>query len=205
MKWLGWLNIYFAVTVFLIVVYLLLTHNKIADNKIPVVEKQIPEKELAELKQVVGEVRAGYDVAKLIQFDDAKLAKGKEVYAANCAGCHGANGTGDGMPTARDFSKTTGWTAGHTLADVFEVLTNGNAKGMPSYGTLSVDDRMAVGQYIRTLGKGYEEAGAADIATLNSKFGLSEAKKQANQIPVESAIEKIAEESNSAPRDTVQK
>lgn len=103
--------------------------------------------------------------------DDA-AAKGKEVYNGKgaCAGCHGAEGKGDGPagaalnPKPRDLSTgafaldTDGDGKKGTEADLLNVITNGAAKyggsmfmvGRPD---LSPDERTAVAKYVMTLKK----------------------------------------------------
>ncbi len=77
------------------------------------------------------------------------LARGKEIFAQNCAACHGEDGTGvvQGTP---DFTDPA-YMATVSMAEQFEVVTNGRG-AMPPWGNqLSEDDRWAVLTYIRTF------------------------------------------------------
>ena len=78
------------------------------------------------------------------------VARGKEVFAQNCAACHGQDGTGvvEGTP---DFTDPAFW-ASRSMAQEFEIVTNGKG-AMPAWGAvLSEDDRWAAVSYIRTFG-----------------------------------------------------
>ena len=98
------------------------------------------------------------------------LAKGKEVFAQNCASCHGVSGAGDGtcapflIPHPRDFTKsifrfkTTPGGALPTDQDLFRTVSLGlHATGMPPWRYLLTDaDRWAAVQYVKTLAPAYE-------------------------------------------------
>ncbi len=78
------------------------------------------------------------------------IAKGKDIFAQNCAVCHGEDGKGivQGTP---DFTSPEFWVKA-SMADRFEVITKGKG-AMPAWeGTLSEEDRWAVLSYIRTFG-----------------------------------------------------
>ncbi len=82
--------------------------------------------------------------------DEETLATGQQIFAQSCAACHGADGKGvvQGTP---DFTDPA-YLATTTMAQQFEVVTNGRG-AMPAWGNqLSEDERWAVIMYIRTLG-----------------------------------------------------
>jgi mono/diheme cytochrome c family protein len=98
------------------------------------------------------------------------LARGKDVFAQNCASCHGASGAADGpcaqflTPQPRDFTKsifrfkTTRGGDLPTDEDLFRTVTLGlHATGMPPWRYLLTDaDRWAAVQYIKTLSPAFE-------------------------------------------------
>lgn len=94
----------------------------------------------------------------------ASLARGQEIYQAQCATCHGDNGRGDGLagrflrPRPADFR--VHMAAGHTDPDLFGWVSNGvQGTAMPAFGdTLSEEDRWHVINYIRQ----FANATAAD-------------------------------------------
>lgn len=82
----------------------------------------------------------------------AFLAKGKHVFDANCATCHGINGDLKGATTqnARNF-RADCWknpNGGGPYA-LYLVVTNGFNGDMPSFQALDPESRMAAVQYVR--------------------------------------------------------
>jgi cytochrome c oxidase subunit 2 len=76
---------------------------------------------------------------------DALVARGKEVYGANCAACHQANGKGAGSIKALDGSAVV-LNSDHT--EVIASLLNGRANGaMPAWKQLSDTEIAAVITY----------------------------------------------------------
>lgn len=87
--------------------------------------------------------------------DDASIAAGKALYAANCLSCHGNQGTGNG-PAAKDLEKSPGDLSKPALWEqtdgaLFWKLTEGRTP-MPTFEkTLSETERWQTINYIRTL------------------------------------------------------
>jgi mono/diheme cytochrome c family protein len=95
----------------------------------------------------------------------ATVAKGKQVYEANCVQCHGAEGKGDGygapflVPTPRDFTggqfkfRTTASGLLPTDDDLFRTISRGaDGTGMPPWKYLLTDDeRWALVDYVKTF------------------------------------------------------
>lgn len=82
------------------------------------------------------------------------LDAGQAVYEANCAGCHGAGGQGDGPQAAGPVPDLTDRATAVTQASgaLYEVVTNGAGAAMPAYAeTLSEQERWAVVDYVRTF------------------------------------------------------
>src|SRR5262245_3868332 len=96
---------------------------------------------------------------------DATVAKGKQVYDANCVQCHGAEGRGDGygapflVPAPRDLTaaqfkfRTTASGQLPTDDDLFRTISRGaNGTGMPPWKyLLSDEDRWALVDYVKTF------------------------------------------------------
>jgi mono/diheme cytochrome c family protein len=87
-------------------------------------------------------------------------AKGKTVFATNCAMCHGDAGKGDGAAAAALVPKPRNFTdkalmSKKTDDDLFKVVTKGSPNtGMAPYEKmLSEDDRWNAIAFIRTLAK----------------------------------------------------
>ena len=87
--------------------------------------------------------------------DAASIGRGKTVYTAECASCHGNSGKGDGS-AAKDLVKTPGdMTKLGSQSDgaLFWKITEGK-KPMASFATkLSEQQRWDVINYMRTLKK----------------------------------------------------
>jgi len=92
-----------------------------------------------------------------ISFTDDSVDTGGELFAANCAVCHGEEGLGDG-PTAETLeTKPANLTAGHVqeLSDgaLYYIVSHGRPEtAMPAWeGALSEDQRWNVVNFLRTL------------------------------------------------------
>jgi mono/diheme cytochrome c family protein len=93
------------------------------------------------------------------------IAKGKQVYDANCTQCHGVQGKGDGygapflVPPPRDFTagqfkfRTTAGGQLPTDEDLFRTISRGaNGTGMPPWQYLLTDEeRWALVDYVKTF------------------------------------------------------
>ena len=78
--------------------------------------------------------------------DDPVLVQGREVYARNCVGCHGASGQGGTGSKLNDGSVTTAYP---DPSMQFDVIANGRDQ-MPAYtGRLSDEEIEAVVRFTR--------------------------------------------------------
>ena len=64
--------------------------------------------------------------------DDGISAAGKEIFATNCAVCHGADGTGNQLMGAPDLSDDT-WLYGGSQKRIIESVTKGRSGNMPPH------------------------------------------------------------------------
>jgi cytochrome c oxidase cbb3-type subunit III len=84
----------------------------------------------------------------------ADLAKGKKIFADNCAGCHGDDGKGNkdlGAPNLADQI----WLYGSDEATIVETVTSSRAGVMPAWsGRLDDATINALAVYVHTLGGG---------------------------------------------------
>ena len=85
------------------------------------------------------------------------LAQGQELYKANCASCHGLQGSGDGSEAASLQVAPTNFTdqermASRSPTQLFEAISAGIAPAMPTFDTkLTEDERWALAAYLRSL------------------------------------------------------
>jgi len=87
-----------------------------------------------------------------IAADAVSVGRGKAVYAAHCASCHGSSGKGDG-PAAKDLEKNPGdmtKLGGQSDGALFWKITEGK-KPMASFSKLSEQQRWDVINYMRSL------------------------------------------------------
>jgi mono/diheme cytochrome c family protein len=107
--------------------------------------------------------------------ENAEVAQhGATVYKANCVICHGDKGLGDGMggaslnPKPRNLVEGQ-WKAGGDSIALFTTLTDGLAgSAMPAFKQISVADRWALVQFIRSITK---NKGTDDAAKLKEFAG----------------------------------
>lgn len=126
------------------------------------------------------------------------VAHGKEIFTQQCLTCHGPQGHGDGPasgslnPKPRNFTITDGWKNGRAPSQVFFTLSKG-LNSMPSFASLSTDDRWSAAHYVTTLGPNVQTDTAADYA----KIGVDPTKEtmgnQPKAIPIDLAIDLTAE------------
>lgn len=96
-------------------------------------------------------------VAYVLSFGSAagSLSDGAGLYSANCVGCHGIEGKGDG-PDAKgqkmvDFTNQE-YMAQKSLEDLYLAISNGVESAMPAYAeSLSETGRWNLAKYLRSL------------------------------------------------------
>lgn len=200
-RWFGIVYPYFLILIIIGGLYYISNLNSINENKIkPTVDDSTRIKK--ELLTRTAVKIAGVNVQEIAKPTAELIAKGKELYQASCASCHGNEGKGDGVagaglnPPPRNFISKDGWTNGMTLADMFKTLEEGIAgTAMVAYEYMPVADRFAIIHYIHSLMGEYPENTPQELEQLNINYKLSEGRIIPNQIPVEKAIKVISEES----------
>ena len=101
--------------------------------------------------------------------DSQALAQGESLYEANCAGCHGAAGLGDGPEAASLTDKPKALTdqelmAQRSNADLYQATSAGVAPDMPAFeDSLSEAERWALADYLRSLTFASAPAAAAPV------------------------------------------
>lgn len=117
-------------------------------------------------------VAAGPDLTKIEKpwEENEDMAKhGAQVFANTCAVCHGPTGDGQGPagkglnPPPRNFIEGK-WTKGGDSATLFETITKGiPGTSMAPFGSLPVNDRWALVQFIRSITKNKVKDDAAKV------------------------------------------
>ncbi|MFZ5480425.1 MAG: c-type cytochrome [Myxococcota bacterium] len=91
-------------------------------------------------------------VTAVVEVTPELIAKGREVYTANCAGCHGAELKGAVGPNLTDAE----WIHGGTLPDITKTITDGvPEKGMLTWGPILGPEKISqVAAYVYSSGGG---------------------------------------------------
>lgn len=92
-----------------------------------------------------------------VRVDKASIARGKKIYAANCASCHGASGKGDG-PAGKALNPKPADLAAmapqHPAGDLAWKIENGRG-AMPAWkGTLKQNQIWDVVNFLQTMAYG---------------------------------------------------
>ncbi len=104
-----------------------------------------------EINAVANQVRA---LAGLSTQPKADLPKGREIYAANCAACHGEAGKGNRELGAPDLTDAISL-YGMDMAALTETIANSRAGVMPAWaGRLDATTIKALTVYVHSLGGG---------------------------------------------------
>ncbi len=148
----------------------------------------------------------GLDLVAILQPDAEQLKRGRELYTATCAPCHGPEGRGDGPAGltlgARNFAAPGGWKSGMKLTDIFRTLSTGLAPSMPAYDYMPAGDRFALAHYVQSLGDfEHGAAGRTEIALLDEEFSLSAGTREPNRIPVGAAMDCVLRDARPAVID----
>jgi cytochrome c oxidase cbb3-type subunit 3 len=81
----------------------------------------------------------------------ASMASGKAIFASNCAACHGAEAKGAIGPNLTDAA----WLYGGKPDEIAHTISNGTAKGMPTFKTsLSAEQVADVAAFVHAAGGG---------------------------------------------------
>lgn len=131
------------------------------------------------------------------------IARGGELYKANCAACHGDEGRGDGAsaalmnPKPRNFHSPLGWTNGAKVSQIYKTLQEGIVRnGMASFSYLPPGDRFAIIHYVRSFNPDPPTDTPEELKALDAEYGLSKGTNVPGQIPVKRALAIVVEEAS---------
>ncbi|MDO8493888.1 MAG: cytochrome C oxidase subunit IV family protein [Deltaproteobacteria bacterium] len=175
----------FASGIFCLAVFIILTATDELFRR-----TEMPPRALAAADGGVNEA----EVKKYLESTPELLKKGGEIYAMQCAVCHGAQGKGDGpasqiQPPPRDF--TSGyWKFGGGPIQVFQTITKGSpGTSMASFSSLSVEERFSLAHTVRQFAPN-PPADPADALASLTKGSAPAVAKPVLKIPVSFAKER---------------
>lgn len=196
----GWVFVYFFIA--LLALGIFFGHKLIP---ISFNEQEVNAADSANVKKDVAEKKGGVTPAidlNLVKTPTPEMiAKGKELFDANCTSCHGDNGMGDGPagvalnPKPRNFHAADGWTNGRTIDAMYKTLQEGIiTKGMAAYEYLPPADRFDIIHYIRTLAE-YPPITEDELTSMNTSYNLITGVVTASTIPVAKSEDILLNES----------
>jgi len=203
-KLFGFSYLYFLIILVGIGLFYILNLNTVGNNSVAAVavtdssalEQDIP----LQSPRVIPPV----DVLKVGVSSPEYISKGRELFKANCASCHGDNGMGDGPsgmltnPKPRNFHSPEGWTNGSKIVQIYKTLQEGIVKnGMASFSYLPPEDRFALIHFVRSLYGNYPVDTPDELKQLDATYALSKGLSVPGQIPVKRAIHILVSESDS--------
>jgi len=172
---------------------------------------EAPEPEVA-----VDPSRPAVNVQALAEPTPELVRAGRQLYAVNCASCHGPDGYGDGAqgrglnPPVRNFHENSDWKNGASVLGMWTTLQEGIAgSSMAAYRVMPAEDRMAIIHYIReSMMDDPPELTSDEIAQLPAGGGVATAQSWEdvlvldlpdNPLPIDFAMARLAQEA--AERD----
>ncbi len=197
----GWIFPYFFIILLLFGIYYVGNLSNISFNEQIVsapdttnIKKEIPLKK--------GGTMPAVDLELVKNPTPDFIAKGKELFNANCKSCHGDSGMGDGPaaamlnPKPRNFHAVDGWTNGRNVDQMYKTLQEGITKnGMAAYEYLPKLDRFEIISYIRTFAQ-FPPVGDDQLINLDMNYQVSQSATVPSTIPVTLAQTKLEEENS---------
>lgn len=181
-------------------IYYLGTVNDIARQKVPAV---LPDTTVVtDLQVMEAKTIPPIDIIKFSTSTQELIDKGKTVYTANCASCHGEEGTGTGPasvglnPAPRNFTVAENWKNGSSLPGIYQTLQEGiPGSGMIAYDFIVPEERVALAHYIRSAFVVNPPSSTnEELIALDQLYNLSKGMDIPAQIPVNSAMKILGEQ-----------
>lgn len=193
-RWFGIVYPYFLVIAIAIGMIWVFRMDILFNNKIPpsIIDSTRLFKDIEPKK---GFTVSGVDVLKLLAEREQLVAKGQEIFQANCSSCHGEKGLGDGVaganlnPKPRNFKESTGWKNGRKFSEMYKTLVEGiPGSAMVSYDYLPIEDKFSLIFFINSLADDFPQVTDAELKDLDVAYNLSQTRTLPNKIPVQKAI-----------------
>ena len=138
------------------------------------------------------ELTLAYDV-RIAPASPPDLARGASLYASNCAGCHAANGNGQGPasagldPAPTDFTDP-GRQSQRSVLGLFNTITLGvDGTGMTSFAQLPDSDRWALAFYVSTFTASEAQRAQGEAAWKAGRSPVESLQELVTMTPAEAA------------------
>lgn len=195
----GWIFPYYFILFLIVGIYFVKHMNDASFNSVPPNHTDSLDINVdVAVKQ--GGVMPAVDLSIISNPSSDIIAKGKTLFTTTCSSCHGTEGKGDGAaaaalnPPPRNFHNAEGWTNGRDFNSIFKTLHDGvPGTGMIAYEYMSVEDRVAIIHFIRSLAD-FPPIDEPSIAKLDKTYELSKGVITPSNITLEMAANKISEE-----------
>jgi len=190
---------YILIIILAIGIYYLANEANVAQQKIPPLTSSPAM--IADLTLQQPRTIPPVDINKISVPTPELIAIGSKIFKTTCASCHGDEGTGTGLasvglnPAPRNFTKHEGWINGETISEIYTTLQEGIPNSsMITYDFLTPKEKFSLAHYIRS--EFIDDPpldDEIDLSGLDKLYNLSIGMKVAGQMPIESAMQLIAE------------
>jgi cytochrome c oxidase subunit 2 len=117
---------------------------------------------------------------------------GDALFETYCISCHGKNGEGGLVDSARDFRKMSGWKRSPKITDIYRTLAEGiEGTQMRSFSNLPAWDRFALAHKVASFytGEDRPKATPEEIEKLKEEYRLGEKPEVKERISIEQAMD----------------
>lgn len=174
--------------------------DQVARQKVPVFPAEEIEK--VELKFIEARVVPPVDIKVVGKPSPELIEKGRTLYQASCASCHGEEGAGAGPaaiglnPAPKNFTVADNWKKGSKISGIYTTLEEGiPGTSMIAYDFMTPEERFALAHYIRDAYVPEPPEDTDDeLAALDQLYQLSEGLQLPAQIPLDKAMDLVIEE-----------
>ena len=190
----GYSYIYVLIALVGLGIYYINRLNAVGSNSVAPVMARDSSVFVADIPLQTPAVLPPVDILAVSVPGDSLLARGRELYQANCSSCHGVNGLGDGPaglalnPRPRNFHAQEAWTNGSKISQIYRTLEEGIVRnGMASYNYLPPADRVALAHVVRAFMAGPPIDSRDELMALETTYQLSKGMVRPGQIPIRRA------------------